>query len=83
MLLHAGVGMPIEGAAQTAAENDQLLRRELAYHTGVLAYIYGYPRPSNWLPVPRGEFYIILRLYEPQDALLDGSYEIPPVEMTD
>jgi hypothetical protein len=39
--------------------------------------------PSNWLPVPRGGFYIILRLYEPQDALLDGSYEIPPVERTD
>jgi hypothetical protein len=39
--------------------------------------------PSNWLPVPQGEFYIILRLNEPQDALLDGSYEIPPVEIAD
>ncbi|MFT5484433.1 MAG: hypothetical protein ACI9GW_003098 [Halieaceae bacterium] len=38
---------------------------------------------SNWLPAPQGGFYIILRLYEPQDALLDGSYEIPPVEITD
>lgn len=39
--------------------------------------------PSNWLPVPQGWFYVILRLYEPQDALLDGRYEIPPIDFID
>jgi hypothetical protein len=35
----------------------------------------------NWLPAPSGPFYVILRTYGPKPALLDGSYEIPPVQM--
>jgi hypothetical protein len=36
---------------------------------------------SNWLPAPKGPFYVILRTYGPKPALLDGSYKIPPVQM--
>lgn len=32
---------------------------------------------SNWLPVPAAPFRPILRLYQPQAALLDGTYKIP------
>ena len=35
---------------------------------------------SNWLPAPPGAFYLILRLYHPQQRLLDGEYRLPPVE---
>ena len=35
----------------------------------------------NWLPAPGGPFYVILRCYGPKPALLDGSYEIPPIRM--
>ncbi len=35
---------------------------------------------SNWLPAPAGPFYLILRLYHPQQRLLDGRYRFPPVE---
>jgi hypothetical protein len=31
----------------------------------------------NWLPAPKGEFYVILRLYQPSTAILDGSYPMP------
>jgi len=33
---------------------------------------------ANWLPAPAGSFHLILRLYLPQRAALDGSYRIPP-----
>jgi hypothetical protein len=35
---------------------------------------------SNWLPAPDAPFYLILRLYHPQQRLLEGRYKLPPVE---
>jgi len=37
----------------------------------------------NWLPVGRDPFMLILRMYEPGQAVLDGSYRPPPVEIID
>ncbi|HUC31150.1 MAG TPA: DUF1214 domain-containing protein [Candidatus Paceibacterota bacterium] len=34
---------------------------------------------SNWLPAPRGKFILWLRVYMPGAAILDGSYQVPPV----
>jgi hypothetical protein len=39
------------------------------------------PSPANWLPAPAGGFYLILRLYHPQAAFLEGRYAIPPVRV--
>lgn len=36
-------------------------------------------KESNWLPTPEGNFYLILRMYQPKQEVLDGSYQIPPV----
>ena len=36
----------------------------------------------GWLPVPEGRFRLMLRLYLPGDAVLDGTYRYPPVERT-
>ncbi|WP_273735934.1 DUF1254 domain-containing protein [Mycolicibacterium septicum] len=33
----------------------------------------------NWLPAPAADFYLILRLYQPTDAILDGSWPLPQV----
>jgi hypothetical protein len=33
----------------------------------------------NWLPAPEGPFWMVLRAYQPGPALLDGSWELPPV----
>jgi hypothetical protein len=32
---------------------------------------------SNWLPSPKGNFYVILRLYQPSDEVLNGTYQLP------
>lgn len=34
----------------------------------------------NWLPAPAGGFYLVLRIYQPKEAILDGSWEFPQVE---
>lgn len=34
---------------------------------------------ANWLPAPDGPFYLVMRLYLPGAAALDGSWEPPPV----
>lgn len=33
----------------------------------------------NWLPAPQGDFYVMLRLYQPSDEILDGGYQLPQV----
>ena len=34
---------------------------------------------ANWLPMPPGRFRPILRLYQPREAVFDGSYELPAI----
>jgi hypothetical protein len=34
---------------------------------------------SNWLPAPIGDFKLWLRVYAPGNAILNGSYVVPPV----
>jgi hypothetical protein len=34
---------------------------------------------ANWLPTPDGRFYLVLRLYWPESAALDGTWVPPPV----
>jgi len=31
----------------------------------------------NWLPAPKGDFYVILRMYQPSDDILNGKYQLP------
>ena len=38
---------------------------------------------ANWLPTPDGEFYLILRMYWPKSAALDGTWTLPPVVRVD
>lgn len=33
----------------------------------------------NWLPAPAGPFRPVLRLYQPRQAVLDGTYRVPPI----
>jgi hypothetical protein len=36
-------------------------------------------RRANWLPTPAGGFRPILRMYEPDGAVFDGRYTLPPI----
>jgi len=43
----------------------------------------GKSKESNWLPAPKGEFILMLRMYWPKDtapSILDGSWKIPEVK---
>ncbi len=41
----------------------------------------GVDKESNWLPTPQtGDFRPILRLYQPQQPILDGSYILPAIK---
>lgn len=35
---------------------------------------------QNWLPAPAGNFKLMLRAYLPGQAVLDGEYQVPPVQ---
>ncbi|HEY5852052.1 MAG TPA: DUF1254 domain-containing protein [Lysobacter sp.] len=40
----------------------------------------GKDKESNWLPVPEGSFNLFMRLYWPEQAIVDGTWKMPPVE---
>lgn len=53
---------------------------------GGLAITIGNEAPAdtaNWLPAPKGPFYLILRLYHPSDAFMAGQYVIPALRRID
>ena len=37
-------------------------------------------KESNWLPTPAGDFNLILRQYVPEEPILNGQYQYPPIE---
>jgi hypothetical protein len=37
---------------------------------------------ANWLPAPAGPFYLVLRIYWPEKAALDGTWTPPPVKQS-
>ena len=49
---------------------------------GSLTIVIQHEQPSdtsNWLPAPAAPFRPLMRLYQPQGAILDGTYRIPPI----
>ncbi len=40
-------------------------------------------RAANWLPTPAGTFRPILRMYSPDSAVFDGTFELPPITRVD
>ena len=38
---------------------------------------------ANWLPAPSGEFYVILRIYQPGDPVISGQWQLPQLEKVD
>lgn len=43
----------------------------------------GADKETNWLPAPKGEFNLAMRLYSPEREALDGSWTPPPVRPQD
>jgi hypothetical protein len=75
------------------AENP-INRYSIASHTPGLKYnddgsldVYlqhdnpGKDKESNWLPTPLGDFSLNMRLYIPEESVLTGQYQYPPIEL--
>ncbi|MGE3873961.1 MAG: DUF1254 domain-containing protein [Parvibaculaceae bacterium] len=41
------------------------------------------PEKANWLPAPKGNFFLVLRFYQPRKELLDGTYSLPELVRVD
>lgn len=41
----------------------------------------GPEKESNWLPAPDGPFTLLLRMYIPDEIVLTGEYQYPPVKL--
>lgn len=37
-------------------------------------------RTANWLPVPRGSFYVMMNLYNPTNDVIQGNYNLPRIQ---
>jgi len=52
---------------------------------GTIDIVLAHDRPAdaavNWLPVPATPFTLIMRLYLPQQPILDGTWAYPPIEV--
>jgi len=40
----------------------------------------GKDKESNWLPAPKGPFWLVLRTYGPGKTILDKTWKVPPVK---
>jgi hypothetical protein len=40
----------------------------------------GTAKEVNWLPAPKGDFFLMLRLYQPDDRVSRGDYIVPPLQ---
>ena len=40
----------------------------------------GKDKESNWLPAPAGDFNLLMRQYVPEEAILNGQYQYPPIK---
>jgi hypothetical protein len=40
----------------------------------------GEEKESNWLPAPEGPFYLVLRMYQPRQEVIDATWAAPRVE---
>lgn len=77
----------VDNAANRYSIGDRTRGLRRARDGSVTIYISREPPPraqrANWLPAPEGPFRPILRMYLPQDAILDGTWTIPAIRRVD
>ena len=43
----------------------------------------GEEKESNWLPAPDGPMFVVMRVYIPKENVLNGSWQAPPIDISD
>jgi hypothetical protein len=73
----------VANAAQRYSIGDRTPGLTFADDGSVTLYIGkdspGPNKQANWLPAPDGPFRPILRMYQPQEQVLDGTYQLPAI----
>lgn len=74
-------------------EKNDLDRYSLGSHQpirfnedGSLDFYLSHTKPSgveNWVPAPKGKFKTLLRIYWPDQTVLDGEWDLPPLDRVD
>lgn len=62
---------------------DRLRKRDGALRVYVSLRPPEEDRRTNWLPAPAGPFQLVLRLYEPKQPAIDGTWQPPAIQRTD
>jgi hypothetical protein len=82
LILYGADTFLVDNPAHRYSINDR--SENLIYEPdGSLRIVIQHDQPTakvNWLPAPTGEFFLILRTYEPNESLLSGAYKVPPVQ---
>ena len=40
----------------------------------------GKDKETNWLPAPKEEFFLMMRMYQPEEKMYSGAYVLPPLQ---
>jgi hypothetical protein len=76
----AGALADTGGGRRSIGEHSALRRnRDGSVDIYVSANSPGKARAANWLPAPRGDFKLVMRLYAPKPQATDGSWQPPAV----
>ena len=59
---------------------DVQIRSGIRYSKSIQHDNLGKDKESNWLPALAGDFSLNFRLYVPQEAVLTGEYQHPPIK---
>ncbi len=83
-IYESATGRLIDNPIDRYAIGDRTPGLSLDEHGG-LRILISHRRPatreeSNWLPAPQNDFYLCLRAYLPRADILNGLYELPPVQ---
>ena len=76
------VDNPLDRYLLNSTMTDQFVRQE---DGSLVLYIQsrspGQELEANWLPAPEGPFYLVMRLYGPEPAALEGSWTPPALQL--
>ena len=82
LILYGANTFLVENPVHRYSINDR--SENLIYDAdGALRIVIQHDQPAakvNWLPAPPGDFFMVLRTYEPDASLLSGAYKVPPVQ---
>ena len=84
LILYGANTLLVENALHRYSINDRT-ENLIYYNDGALRIVIQHKQPAakvNWLPAPLGDFFLVLRTYEPDESLLSGAYKVPPIEKT-